>query len=62
MSLIAINCSLNSIPDPVKEPGGPKGCSFDGLQIESAGFPPGAPAVRVYAGSVKGTTILAADR
>ena len=43
------------------EPGGPTGCSFDGLSIESAGFPPGAAAVRVYAGTVKGTTIVAAS-
>ena len=88
--LVAINCSLNSIPDQKTEPGAPSGCSFDGLYIESgarqffnrlppvelsaipkccqlssssgtaAGFPPESPAVRVYAGSIIGTTIIAA--
>jgi hypothetical protein len=60
-ALVAINCSLNSVPNQKTEPGGPKGCSFDGLSIESAGFPPGAVAVRVYAGTVTGTTIIAAS-
>ena len=55
------NCSLNSIPDEKKEPGAPRGCNFDGLTIESSGLPPGSPAIRVYAGSVKGTTIIAAS-
>ena len=59
--IVSINCSLNSVPDPKMEPGGPSGCSFDGLSIESAGLPPGQPAVRVYAGTVTGTTIVAAS-
>ena len=59
--LVSINCSLNSVPNPITEPDGPSGCSFDGLSIESAGFPPGAPAVRVYAGTVTGVTIVAAS-
>jgi hypothetical protein len=46
-SVVSINCSL---PE----------CTLDGFTISSAGF--GTPvAVRVYAGSVTGTTILAAD-
>lgn len=59
--VVSINCSLNSVPDPVTEPRGPSGCSFDGLSIESAGLPPGQPAVRVYAGTVTATTIVAAS-
>ena len=44
--VVAINCSA-----PL--------CQLDGVTIASAGFPPSIPAVRVYAGRVTGTTILA---
>ena len=59
--IVSINCSQPSLPNQTLEPGGTPGCKFNGLSIESAGFPPGAPAVRVYNGSVQGTTIVAAQ-
>eukprot|EP01045_Picozoa_sp_COSAG04_P003867 COSAG04_NODE_161_length_22014_cov_18.687383_22_plen_442_part_00 len=47
-AVVAINCSLT-------------GCEFDGLTISSAGYDTPV-AVRVYSGTVSGTTILAASR
>ena len=46
--VVAINCSA-----PL--------CQLDGVTITSAGFPAGIPAVRVYAGRVTGTTIVAGE-
>ena len=60
--MVSINCSVSQGPvNQTLEPGGTPGCKFDGLTIESAGLPPGAAAVRVYAGGVQGTTILATE-
>ena len=46
--IIGVNCST-----PL--------CVLDAVSITSAGYPPGIPAVRVYAGRVSGTTIIGGD-
>eukprot|EP01052_Picozoa_sp_SAG31_P033335 SAG31_NODE_3753_length_3920_cov_7.141848_2_plen_330_part_00 len=46
--VIGVNCSTPN-------------CVLDAVSISSAGYPPGIPAIRVYAGRVTGTTINGGD-